>query len=163
MIGAFDPITHEITESFMIFALIPAWVVVLAMIISVILGIFYSVSLLSHKTVKYLSNGAKMIRLIFWIPILSFGMIAMIYGLLSGATLLTNRLFGDQKEITVSGKVIDSRKNITKYGTTYQVTILTENLNVNRKIEFKVPNRIQEGEVFKHKMMMGTLGLLYKK
>lgn len=163
MIGSYDPITHEITESFMIFKLTPTWILIISLIISIILGIFYSISLLTYKTVRYLSNGAKLIRLLFWIPILSFGMIAMIYGLLSGATLMTNRIIGEQKEVTISGKVIDSRRNITKHGTSYYVTIMTDNLDMNRQIDFRVPNNISVGRTYTEKMMIGSLGFLYKR
>lgn len=163
LIGAYDPVTHEITESFMIFKLTPKWILILSLIISLILGIFYSVSLLTHKTVRYLSNGAKLIRLLFWIPILSFGMIAMMYGLLSGATLMINRIIGEQKIITISGQVVDSRKNITKHGTSYYVTIMTDNLDTNRKIDFRVPKNVTIGQTYNEKVMIGSLGLLYKK
>lgn len=90
-------------------------------------------------------------------------MIAMIYGLLSGATLMTNRIIGEQKEITISGQVIDSRRNITKHGTSYYVTIMTDNLDINRKIDFRIPNKVTIGQTYDEKMMIGSLGLLYKK
>jgi len=163
VLGAFDPVTYEITESFLIFTMIPKWINISFVIISIFIGIFYSVSLLSHKSVRYISNLGKLFRLIFWIPTLSFGIIAMMFGLFSGGALLANRMIGEQKEIIVTGTIVDTRQNITKYGTSHYVTIKSDNLTIEREIDFKVPNPIPKGHRFQEKMKIGSIGLLYKK
>ena len=163
LIGAFDPIRYEITEAFLIITMIPKWIWIILILVSLIYGIYISISLLSHKTVIGLSKGAKLLRLILWIPVISFGNIAMIYGFTSGSALLINRLSGEQKIIVVSGQVIDSKSNLHGLKTSHMITVLTDNLESNRRIDFKVPNKVDIGTAFYQEMTIGSLGLLYKK
>ena len=163
IIGAFDPIRYEITESFLIITMIPNWIWLILIILSLIYGIYISISLLSHKTVVGLSNGGKLLRLILWIPMISFGNIAMIYGLMSGSVLLINRLSGEQKMIVVSGQVIDSQNHHHGLKVSHRITVRTDNLEFNRNIDFRVQRVVAIGEIFNQKMTIGSLGLLYKK
>lgn len=163
-VGVYDHIFCEMVESFMVFSFLPNWVLVISIIISFILGLYYSLSLLSHKSVVYLSSGAKLIRMFLWTPMISVGIMAMMYGLFSGGTLFINRLAGEQHEIYVSGKVLESKAKRTRLGKRYYyVTIMTKNLDVNREIDLKVYNKWLKGQRFHDKMIMGSLGIFYKK
>ncbi|MBK7132267.1 MAG: hypothetical protein IPH69_05395 [Bacteroidales bacterium] len=92
------------------------------------------------------------------LSIISF---AVIFGLLQGGILMTNRLIGQQTDYEIKGIVIDTSKIISRGGYHYYITI--DDKILGRPIEFRVKKGYNRGENLTMTVKKGSLGLLYLK
>jgi hypothetical protein len=159
-IAGYDMTMYEFTEQFaaseIVFKklLIP---IILISIISSVLVIRYSYlkgKLLRSKIIDYFRA--------FWLLIVCLGGISLLtFALFQGSVLMTNRIFGEQKNIEINGKITDLNDRYSRDKSYFYIDVRDK--NINRNISLRVNSRYKIGEDFKMQMKIGCLGLIYKK
>jgi len=86
-----------------------------------------------------------------------------------GSLLFINRVFGEQKEVKITGVVIDthSSRSYGRNGKWQQYSIKLESTNIGRYVDFNLTkaefDQYHQGDRFNRILLKGCLGLLYSK
>jgi hypothetical protein len=157
-ISLFDINYYDFIEQFTV----ADWILnyyILLIIVSIIIGFLFSKRAIRIK--RNMSRIKKFMIYSFITILLSFMSFALIFGLLQGGFLMTNRLIGKQKDCKINGEVINISKIRSKGSYHYYITVMDN--SISRPLQFRVKREYQRGDKFDKLIKMGSLGLMYYK